>query len=277
MDNKPLMENLIPNFSPLAGTILGGVFGLMVGSFFNVVIYRMPRGESVVWPPSRCTSCGYQIKFYQNVPVLSWLMLRGKCRSCHAKISAEYPIVESITGLVAALIFAWIFRAGTESPLDFKIAITYLGLASIPIFIIDFRHFLIPDLLSITGIVFGLAISFLPGGLTPLESLTGAAVAGFFLWVVGALATWYKKKDAMGLGDVKLIAMCGALFGLETAMFGLVFASFLGSLVGIPMLLFRRLNENHHIPFGPYICLGVLLAAFFGKMIFAWYLGFLSH
>ena len=266
------METLLPPISPWTGTALGLLLGLMVGSFFNVVIYRMPRGQSVVWPPSRCTSCGYQIKFYQNIPVLSWLLLRGKCKSCGAGISAEYPIVEASTGILSALVFTWLFRGGLDSPLDFKIAIVYLALASLPIFIIDFRHYLIPNALTLPGIALGLGLGFLPGGQTPVESLMGASLAGLFLWLIGFTASWVLKKDAMGFGDVKLIAMSGALFGWQTALLGLLFASLLGTLFGLPMLVFRRLNKQHHIPFGPYICMGVLCAAIFGKEILAWYL-----
>ncbi len=270
------METLFPPITPWTGTALGALLGLMVGSFFNVVIYRMPRGQSVVWPPSRCTSCGYQIRFYQNIPVLSWLLLKGKCKSCGAGISAEYPIVEAVTGLLSAAIFTWFFRSGIQYPLDFKIGFIYLALASIPIFVIDIRHFLIPDALTLPGIVLGLGISFLPGGQTAVESLVGASTAGLFLWLIGFTASKVLKKDAMGFGDVKLIAMAGALFGWQTALIGLLFASVLGSAFGLPMLLFRRLNKEHHIPFGPYICLGVLCSALFGKEILAWYFGLIG-
>jgi leader peptidase (prepilin peptidase)/N-methyltransferase len=266
-----------PPIPPLLGTIFGGIFGLMVGSFFNVVIYRMPRGESVVWPPSRCMGCGYQIKFYQNVPVLSWILLRGKCKSCGAPISIQYPIVEAVTGLVAALVIGFCFYFGSELPLDFKIGLTYLALASIPIFIIDFRHFLIPDLLTYPGILLGLGLSFLPEGQTFVQSLTGAAGAGGFLWLVGFAASLVLKKEAMGLGDVKLVAMAGALFGAPIALFGLIFASVLGCLVGVPMMLLRKLDEHRHIPFGPYICVGVILSAFFGQSVMDWYMHLLGR
>ena len=145
-----------------------------------------------------------------------------------------------------------------------------------PIFIIDFRHFLIPDVLTYPGMLLGLGLSFLPGGQTPLESVAGGVGAGLFLWLVGFSASLLLKKEAMGLGDVKLIAMAGALFGLQTALVGLIFASVLGCLVGLPMLLLRRLNEHRHIPFGPYICLGVMGAAFFGEALLDWYMGFLE-
>lgn len=265
-----------PLIPPLLGTAFGGIFGLMVGSFFNVVIYRMPRGESVVWPPSRCMGCGYRIKFYENVPVLSWVWLRGKCKSCGIPLSPQYPMVEALTGLVAALVSWYFLTAGAEFPWDFKIGVAFLALASIPIFVIDFRHFLIPDLLTYPGALLGLALSFLPGGQTPMQSLTGLAAAGGFLWLVGFVATLVLKKEAMGLGDVKLIAMAGALFGAPIALFGLIFASLLGCVVGVPMMLLRRLDEHRHIPFGPYICVGVILSAFFGQTALDWYMHLLG-
>jgi leader peptidase (prepilin peptidase) / N-methyltransferase len=250
-----------------------GLFGSMVGSFFNVVIYRMPRGESVVWPASHCTHCGYRIKTYQNIPILSWLLLRGKCRSCRSPISMQYPIIEALTGVASALVMAYLIRGGAEFPWDFKVGLAYLALTSIPIFIIDFRHYLIPDVLTLPGIVLGLLISFLPGGLSPWQSLLGGAGAGFFLWLVGYAASLLLKKDAMGLGDVKLIAMAGCLFGLQVSLFGLIFASVLGCVAGLPMLLLKKLDEQHHIPFGPYICLGVMIAALFGTDLMDWYWG----
>jgi leader peptidase (prepilin peptidase)/N-methyltransferase len=255
---------------------LAGIFGLMAGSFFNVIIYRMPRGESVVWPPSHCTGCGYRIKACENIPVLSWLLLKGKCRSCASPISAQYPLVELLTGILAVAVAGYFLRAGAAHPLDFQIGAAYLILASVPIFIIDFRHYLIPDVLNFPGMALGLGLAFLPGGQSPAQSLVGMIGAGILLWTVGFVATRLLKKDAMGLGDVKLIAMAGALFGLQTALLGLVFASALGCLVGVPMLLLRRLNQEHHIPFGPYICLGVLLAAFIGEAALEWYFGLLG-
>lgn len=256
--------------------VLAGVFGLMAGSFFNVVIYRMPRGESVVWPPSKCQSCGYSIPFYLNIPVFAWLYLGGKCKSCGAPISAQYPLIEAFTGLVAAGLAAFFVYAVPDAGPDFRIAFSYLVLASIPIFVIDFRHFLIPDLLTYPGMLLGLALSFLPGGIGPAQSLIGALGAGGLLWLIGFTASLVLKKEAMGLGDVKLVAMAGALFGIRTALFGLIFASVLGCLVGVPMLLMRRLNESRHIPFGPYICVGTGLAAFFAAPVLDWYLALVS-
>ncbi|MBW8887742.1 MAG: prepilin peptidase [Fibrobacteres bacterium] len=266
------MENLLVPLPPPILILLAGIFGLMAGSFFNVVIYRMPRGESVVWPPSKCQSCGYRIPSYLNIPVFAWIFLGGKCKSCRAPISAQYPLIEALTGLVAAALAGFFVYALPDSDLDFRIGFSYLVLASIPIFVIDFRHFLIPDMLTYPGIVLGLGISFLPGGIGLMQSLIGAAGAGGLLWFIGFAASLVLKKEAMGLGDVKLVAMTGALFGIKTALFGLIFASVLGCLVGVPMLWLRRLNESRHIPFGPYICVGTALAAFFAAPVLAWYL-----
>jgi leader peptidase (prepilin peptidase)/N-methyltransferase len=263
----------LPSWIPL---LTAGLFGLIVGSFFNVVIYRMPLGKSVVWPPSSCTRCGYRIPFYENIPVLSWVILRGKCKSCGDSISVQYPLIEAFTGMVAVLTAYYLLGAGEGQPLDYKIAFAYLVLTSIPIFVIDFRHFLIPDVLTYPGILLGLGLSFIPGGLTPQQSLLGAGGAALFLWLIGFAASVLMKKEAMGLGDVKLVAMAGAMFGLQTALFGLIFASFLGCLVGIPLLAWKRLDEHHHIPFGPYICVGTLLSALFGRQFLDWYLGFLN-
>jgi leader peptidase (prepilin peptidase)/N-methyltransferase len=163
-----------------------------------------------------------------------------------------------------------------DADLGFKLGFSYLVIVSIPIFVIDFRHFLIPDLLTYPGVLIGLGLSFLPEGITWQQSLLGAAGAGGFLWLIGFAASLLLKKEAMGLGDVKLVAMAGALFGLQTALFGLIFASVLGCVVGVPMLLLRRLNENRHIPFGPYICVGTALAAFYGRPFLEWYMGLLG-
>jgi leader peptidase (prepilin peptidase)/N-methyltransferase len=266
----------MPYYPPPILIALAAVFGLMAGSFFNVVIYRMPRGESVVWPPSKCPNCGYRIPFYLNLPVFAWLILRGKCKSCGSPISAQYPLVEALTGAVAGGVAAFFAYAHPEADLGFCLAFAYLALATIPIFVIDIRHFLIPDLLTYPGIVLGLALSFLPGGLTPLQSLIGSAGAGGLLWSIGFFASLILKKEAMGLGDVKLAAMAGALFGLQTALFGLIFASLLGCIVGVPVLLLRRLNENRHIPFGPFICVGTAAAAFYGSPFLDWYFGLLA-
>lgn len=253
------------------------VFGFLLGSFFNVLIYRMPRDESVLWPPSHCTSCGHKVRPWENIPVLSYLVLRGRCSSCKSPIGPLYPLVELATGLLAAFLAVKAFGSwGERYPLSFVLGMAFFLLGSIPILVIDFKHFLIPDLVTLPGLALGLAFSFLPGGLSPGQSLLGALGAGGFLYLTGYVAGRLLKKEAMGFGDVKLLAMAGALFGFKTAMLGLLLASVLGCLVGFPLLLLRRLDGGHRIPFGPYLCAGIVLAAFYGQALLDWYFGLLG-
>ncbi len=259
---------------PMPLPVIGaGVFGALLGSFFNVVIYRMPRGESVVWPPSKCPQCSRSIKPLENIPVFSWLFLRGKCAGCNLPISIQYPLVEAFTAIWAAVLTAYLVLLNPEAAWDFRLGFLYLGLCTIPITLIDLRHYLIPDLLNFPGLFLGLAAGLLPGGLTPWESLTGALVGGGFLYAVGFLAEKLLKKEAMGLGDVKLLAMAGAWFGASTSLIGLMFAAFLGTVIGLPLMISGKLNEQRHLPFGPFICVGVLLAAVYGEALMNWYLG----
>ncbi len=249
---------------------LAAILGSMVGSFFNVVIYRMPRGESIVTPPSRCPVCQHRIKPWENIPLFSWLLLRGKCSGCQTKIGMQYPLIEALTGLTAALL-TWDIIVH-PNPIGTNIVYLYFALCLIPIVIIDFRHYLIPDALTLTGIPIALAASFLPNSrLLPWESLFGFLISGFFLWGIGALASWLLKKEAMGFGDVKLLALAGACFGWQSALIGLGIASILGTLFGLPMLWLKRLNQERHIPFGPFLCLGALLAFRFQEPIYNWF------
>jgi leader peptidase (prepilin peptidase)/N-methyltransferase len=245
--------------------VWAGIVGAMAGSFFNVVIYRMPRGESVVSPPSQCPRCGHRIRPWENIPVFSWLViLRGKCSGCSLPISVQYPLVEAATGLWAAAWAAWLLLGDAPPDPGFRIALLYFTLCCIPITVIDLRHYLIPDVLTLPGIALGCALALLPGGLAPWEGLLGAVVAGGGLWLIGFTASLLLRKEAMGLGDVKLLAMAGAAFGWQPTLLGLGIASVLGTIGGLPLLLFRKLNEERHLPFGPFICAGVLVALVVG-------------
>ena len=261
-----------PDLPPWLLILAAAVFGSLIGSFFNVVIYRMPRGESVVFPPSACPACGYRIKPWENIPVLSYLLLRGRCRGCRSGISPQYPLVEAVTALCAALL-AWDLLRNPQ-PAGSALVYAYFTLCVIPITLIDLRHYLIPDVLTLTGMPIALAASFLPGGLKPWEASLGLFASGFILWVIGAVATRLLKKEAMGFGDVKLLALAGACFGWPSAMLGLAIASMLGAAAGVPLLLLRRLNPERHIPFGPFLCVGVLIAARFGEKLLDWYWNF---
>ena len=241
---------------------LAGAFGLIIGSFMNVVAYRLPRGESVVFPGSHCPSCDTAIKPYDNVPVLSWLVLRGRCRSCHNSISARYPIVEAVT---AALLVAVVLAKGADED-------AWLGLAFVvllvPVTLIDLDHRIIPNTLMIIGTVVSLAILLLtdPGALT--EHLIAAGAAGGFL-LIAAIA----KPGGMGMGDVKLAFVMGLFLGRNVA--PAMLAAFLaGSIIGGAIIAKKGMKEGRKtaIPFGPWLALGGLVGLFFGDAIVEWYL-----
>jgi leader peptidase (prepilin peptidase) / N-methyltransferase len=241
---------------------LAGAFGLIVGSFLNVVAYRLPRGESVVFPASHCPSCDTPIKPYDNVPVLSWLVLRGRCRSCHKSISARYPIVEAVT---AALLVAVVLAEGADSD-------AWLGLAFVillvPVTLIDLDHRIIPNTLMLIGTVVAVALVLLtdPGALT--EHLIAAAAAGGFL-LIAALA----YPAGMGMGDVKLAAVMGLFLGRNVGPAMLV-ALVTGSVVGALIIARKGAKEGRKtaIPFGPYLAFGGLVGLFAGDAIVDWYL-----
>ena len=242
--------------------VLAGVFGLLLGSFVNVVAYRLPRGESLAFPGSHCPSCDTPIKPYDNVPVLSWLWLRGRCRACHGSISARYPVVEAAT---AALLVAVVLAKGADSD-------AWLGLAFVlllvPVTLIDLDHRIIPNKLMLLGTVASLAILLLtdPGSLT--EHLIAAAAAGGFL-LVAALA----YPAGMGMGDVKLAGVMGLFLGraVGPAMFVALIA---GSVVGAAIIARKGAQEGRKtaIPFGPYLAFGGIVGLFAGDAIVEWYL-----
>ena len=241
---------------------LAGAFGLIVGSFLNVVAYRLPRGESIVFPGSHCPSCDTPIKAYDNVPVLSWLVLRGRCRSCRNSISARYPIVEAVT---AALLVAVVLAKGADSD-------AWLGLAFVillvPVTLIDLDHRIIPNTLMLVGTVVSAGILLLtdPGALT--EHLIAAAAAGGFL-LIAALA----YPAGMGMGDVKLAAVMGLFLGRDVGPAMLV-ALIAGSVVGALIIARKGAKEGRKtaIPFGPYLAFGGLVGLFAGDAMVDWYL-----
>lgn len=253
-------------------TVAAFITGCGLGSFFNVVIYRMPRGESLMWPGSHCPACSGKIAFYDNVPVLSWLLLSGKCRKCKAAISVQYPLVELLTGALTAAGFYILYSYCQTIPLSIKAGILYLVLVSVPIIIIDIRHYLIPDALVLPGILLGIGLSFLEGAITPLQSLYGGLGAGFVLWLLGWVTSMIYHKEALGFGDIKLIAMGGSLFGLPAGALGLMFASLIGCLVYIPLMLLAKHKRESYIPFGPFICAGLLISSIWGQRLLDLYI-----
>jgi len=242
-------------------------FGLLWGSFVNVVIHRLPAGESVVWPRSRCPGCRKLIPWYRNVPVLSWLLLRGRCGDCRMRIALRYPFVELLTAALFTLVALRDPRWITWLPHFFLMA------ALVASTFIDLDHWLLPDKITYPGMVVGLLSSLFLPDISVLESAAGLLIGGGILYLV-AWGYWaYAKKDGLGGGDIKFLAMIGAFLGPKGALATLVLSSFAGSLLGVFLILFRGKRAGTAIPFGPFLAAGALGAFFFGDHLWRWYFG----
>lgn len=243
------------------------LLGFAVGSFLNVCIYRLPRGESVVSPPSRCPSCGQGLRWFDNVPVLGWLLLRGRCRHCGEPISSMYPLVEATTGLVFALQY---WQLGWQPLL--AVRLLFAG-AMIVLFVIDLQHRILPNVITLPGVVIGLAASlFLEPGLR--SALLGVAAGAGVLWVVGEAYFRIRGEEGMGMGDVKMLAMVGAFLGWQQMLVTLLLASLTGSVVGGGMILLQRGNMKYALPLGSFLAAGALAATHIGRALLDWYVGF---
>ena len=257
--------------------------GACVGSFYNVIVYRMPRGISLINPPSHCPLCKKRIPIRYNLPIVGWLWLRGKSACCKQPISVIYPIGESLCGLLGALALYAAVGFGTDfsrpvlSPVIWAdaAAMFWLLLGAYPVCAVDCKYKLIPDSISVGGIVAGLLISLVPGGVTPLQSLIGAVVAGGGLYLLGWIATKVLKKDAMGFGDVKLLAGYGTLMGVTGAVETLLVAALLGIVVMVPygMLASKKSAQNENsedagqIPFGPFLAIAAPIIYLWGSTL----------
>ncbi len=245
---------------------LAVLLGLIVGSFLNVCIYRLPRRESIVWPGSRCTSCGRELAWFENVPVFGWLALRGRCRTCRAPVSAMYPIVETITAVLFGAAMYW------YGPTPLGLVRTAFGCAMIVLFVIDLQHRILPNAITVPGAVVGLAISpFLPPGW--VSSLIGVLVGGGVLFAIAEAYYRVRGVDGLGMGDVKMLAMIGAFLGWQLALVTLMLASFGGAALGIALLATRRGGMQAALPFGTFLAVGAAIAAVVGDSLVAWYVG----
>ncbi|HJQ96705.1 MAG TPA: prepilin peptidase [Candidatus Polarisedimenticolaceae bacterium] len=246
-------------------TILVAVVGLVVGSFLNVCIHRLPSGESVVAPRSRCPSCGAPVLAWQNVPVLSWIALRGRCASCRAPISWRYPAVEALTAV--ALVLLWRVLGPSAA---FAVAAPFT-LAMIVLFFTDWDHHILPDAVTLTGFAVGVATSlwnpFLgePGWPRVVASITGAALGAGPLWLVGALYKRIRGIEGMGFGDVKLMAFVGAVTGPPGVAATLFFGTIVGALVGIALIPLRGKSLKAELPFGCFLAPASLFALLWGR------------
>jgi leader peptidase (prepilin peptidase)/N-methyltransferase len=243
--------------------ILSGVLGLALGSFLNVLIVRLPAGDSVVRPGSRCPRCGVRLRWIHNVPVLSWLALRGRCASCHAAIGWQYPVVELATAAIwAGHAAAW---GATPRALSGAVLLTLL----LAISVIDARHFLIPDELSLGGLAIGFLLSVLPGPPSVPESAIGSIVGGGLLWIVAIVGSAALGREAMGGGDIKLMAMLGAFLGWQGALLTIFLGALLGTLVFLPIAW----RSDRLVPFGVFLALGAVADFYVGDTLLGWYFG----
>ncbi len=250
------------------GAVVAAVLGAVIGSFLNVVIYRLPREESISFPPSHCPSCGAGIRARDNVPILGYLVLRGRCRDCSAPISPRYPLVE---GLMAALSVALWARFGL-SPAFGVYFVFVAGLVAVTF--IDIDHRIIPDSLSLGGVVAGFVASFV----TPvgwLDSLVGIGLGGGVLLAVAGGYYLLTRREGMGLGDVKLLAAIGAFLGWRAVLFTVLVSSLTGSAVGLSLAALRSSGLKLEVPFGPFLALGACAWVFAGPEAVEWYLGWI--
>ena len=265
------------------------VFGLIIGSFLNVCILRIPMAESVVLPSSHCPSCKTPIKPYDNIPVVSWLVLAGRCRKCKARISAMYPMVELATGLLFLACYL-VFGLSAEA-LKWAIFAALL----IVLTITDLRERILPDKINFAGLGLGLLLSLFTkpadgtaswlanhlfaypppdAALSFADSLIGAGVAGGLLWLVAEGYFRARGREGMGLGDVKMMAMAGAFLGLQRALLTILLGSLLGSIIGIAVIAIGRKGRDFELPFGTFLGAGAILVMFFGSTALDWYRAF---
>jgi len=244
------------------------ILGLIIGSFSNVCIYRIPKKESIVFPASHCPNCNSTIKAIDNIPLLSYFLLKGKCRKCGEKISIRYPIVEFLTGVIYLLIFL-VYGRSLQT-----LIYTLLSSALIIIAFIDLDEQIIPDEISLPGIVIGFVLSFIVPYISYFNSILGTIVGGGIIFLIALVGLAIFKKEAMGGGDVKLSAMIGAFIGWKYIMISLFIGFFIGAIAGILLILLKIRNRDDLVPFGPFIVLGSFITLLWGENILSWYLGF---
>ncbi len=241
------------------------VFGLIIGSFLNVVIHRLPLGENVVFPPSHCPHCRADIPFYHNIPVFSYLFLRGRCHSCHGHISIQYPLVEGFCAFSFWL--TWHFFGFSLTAISTVVFICLL----ITLAAIDLKHMILPDELTLGGSALFFIYSFFNPAVSQLDAVLsglGAALvfSGFFYFYLKV-----RKIEGLGFGDVKMVLLMGLFLGLQRLVVAIFLASFSGLLVGLFFMVFKNKNLKFALPFGPFLSLGSYVALFWGNDILAWF------
>jgi len=250
-----------------------GIFGLLIGSFLNVVIYRVPAGESIVSPPSRCPGCGSEIKAYDNIPIISWLLLRGKCRNCGEPISVRYPLVELLTGVLFA-VMAWKFGFSWELPAFLFLAAVGVALAAIDL---DTRR--LPNVITLPAYPVALVLFLLPAILDSRWPDYGRALAAGVILFAFYFLLAFIYPAGMGFGDVKLSGLVGLYLGWlgwGALIVGGFLGFALGAIVGVALMVRGRAGRKTALPYGPFMLLGALIAIFVADPISSWYLGLIG-
>jgi leader peptidase (prepilin peptidase)/N-methyltransferase len=258
---------MIDTLPPLFALVAAGAFGAIVGSFLNVCIHRLPLGASIVWPSSACPHCQRELSWYENIPVVSYLALRARCRTCKGPISIRYPFVEALTS--AMFVAAWWYYG----PGPLLASRLVFGCALIVLFAIDLEHQLLPFAISFSGIAIGFLLSFIvePGW---VDSLLGIVVGAGLLYAVAFGWKWLRHQDAIGGGDPPMLAMIGAFLGWKMVLATLMVGSLVGSLVGLGLMATGRAGLASKLPFGCFLAVAATITATVGPRLLAWYLGF---
>ncbi|MBT3388046.1 MAG: prepilin peptidase [Desulfobacula sp.] len=244
------------------------IFGACIGSFLNVCIYRIPKNISIISPGSFCPFCHSKIPFYCNIPILSYIFLKGRCKSCKHLISIRYPLIEILTATLYILLF---LKSGISFEMFYWcVFISVLIIISF----IDMDYLIIPDRISLTGIfIFSSAFIFLPE-MTLLQSLAGSLLGGGLLYTISVSYYFIKNKEGLGGGDVKLLAMIGAALGVKGVLFSIFCGSMLGAFVGGMIIFFQKKDRNFQIPFAPFLSTGALIYIFYGNQLMRWYFNY---
>ena len=245
--------------------ILAAVFGLAVGSFLNVCIHRLPRRQSLLRPASRCPHCGRTLRIVHNIPVVSWIALRGRCGYCRAPISVRYPVIELATAALAVLIVA------ITPPGPLLASRLVLTACLIVLFAIDLEHQLLPNVITLPGIAVGLLFNLVtPPGVQ--AAVVGSLLGAGLLYAIARAYFLLRREEGLGMGDVKMLAMIGAFLGWQAVLLTLVLASFSGALIGVLLIATARGSMRYALPFGTFLAIGAMVAMLAGDQIIAWYL-----
>lgn len=234
------------------------VFGAVIGSFLNVCIYRLPEQQSIAKPLSQCPHCHHPIRFYDNIPLISYLILKGKCRDCGEKISWRYPLVELITAILALFLFAKFYLT-----LNFLVFFIFTAVLIVITFI-DLDHQIIPDLLTLPGIPIFFLLAVFVVGVPWMEAAIGLLIGGGVLFAIALGYEVITKREGMGGGDIKLLAMIGGFLGWKSLIFVLLFSSLLGAVIGVALMLIKKEDMKYAVPFGPFLSAAAVAYLFWG-------------